>query len=169
MMIKKFGIYFSAVTLFIFGVSAFAEGKTYDAQFLDKMTEHHRQGIEMAKLAKDRAANAELKKMSDKMIKDQTKEISQMEKWRKGDFPKEPQATNIPPKMDMEPLKSASGESFDHHFIDMMSKHHDDGIELAKDAESKASTGKVRTFAKGIVRNQSMEKENMSKLHAPSH
>ena len=168
-MTKKLGLpQIAAVLLLSFGFNAFAEDKTYDAQFLDKMTEHHRQGVEMAKLAKDKAENAELKKMSDKMIKDQNKEISQMEKWRKSDFAKEPQATDMPPAMDMEPLKTASGASFDHQFIEMMSKHHEDGIKMAKDAESKASTGKVRSFAKNVAKNQSMEKEKMSKLHTAS-
>jgi uncharacterized protein (DUF305 family) len=151
--------------LLTMGISASAADKKYDAQFLDKMTEHHRQGVDMANLGKEKAKNSELKKMSEKMAKDQTKEIADMEKWRKSDFANEPAATDLPPKMDMDSLKSASGADFDHAFIEMMTKHHEDGIEMAKDAESNAATSKIKTFAKKIVKNQTSEKEKMSKLH----
>lgn len=147
-------------------LSAFGQDKAYDAQFLDKMTEHHRQGIEMAEMAKEKAKDSELKKMSAKMVKDQTKEIAQMEKWRKSDFAKESKASDLPPKMDMSPLKTATAAQFDHQFISMMTKHHDDGINMAREAEQKATTEKVKTFAKNIVKNQTMEKEKLSKLHS---
>lgn len=152
-----------------FGLSALAADKTYDAQFLDKMTEHHRQGVEMAKMGKDKAENKDLKNMSDKMVKDQTKEIAQMEKWRKTDFSKEPTATELPPKMDMSPLMSASGAAFDHQYIEMMTKHHEDGINMAKEAQNQAATDKIKSFAKKIVTNQTSEKEKLSKMHSSTH
>jgi uncharacterized protein (DUF305 family) len=159
--------FLSLVTAMSFAASA--ADKTYDAQFLDKMTEHHRQGVEMAEMGKEKATNPKLKKMSEKMVKEQKKEISEMEKWRKKDFANEPAASDLPPKMDMDGLKSASGTDFDHAYIDMMSKHHEDGINMAKDAESNAATSKVKSFAKKIVKNQTSEKEEMSKLHTASH
>jgi len=160
---------FVATAITAFGLSAWAKDKTYDAQFLDKMTEHHRQGVEMAKIGKDKAMNPELKKMSGKMIEDQNKEIAQMERWRRSDFAKEPKASDLPPKMDMGPLAAASGAEFDHEYVDMMTKHHDSAIEMAKEAEENAATGTVKSFAKKIAKNQSGEKEKLSKLQSGSH
>lgn len=165
-MFRKFQKLVGACT-FVFTYSAYAQ--TFDAQFLDKMTEHHKQGVEMAKIGTNKAESKELKKMSEKMMKDQNKEIAQMEKWRKSDFAKEPKASNLPPEMDMSPLNSASGAQFDHQFISMMTKHHDDGINMAREAEQKAQTEKVKTFAKNVVKNQTLEKEKLSKLHGPTH
>lgn len=52
-----------------------------DKVFLAKMTEHHQQGVEAARLAVERSSDANLKEMAQMMVDDQTKEIQRMAKW----------------------------------------------------------------------------------------
>ncbi len=157
---------FLGLALFISTSIFAAQGAAYDAQFLDKMTEHHKQGVEMAKLAIEKAQSRDVKKMSEKMVKVQTNEIGQMTKWRKSDFKSAPQAADLPPKMDMQPLKNASGSDFDHQYLAMMTKHHEDGITMAQDAKENAETGKIKKFATDVEKKQSSEKAKMEKMMA---
>ena len=54
-----------------------------DKDFAMMMKMHHQQALEMAKVEIDHGKSAQLKAMAKKMIKDQTKEIGQLDKWLK--------------------------------------------------------------------------------------
>lgn len=54
-----------------------------DKDFAMMMKMHHQQALEMAKIELDHGKSAQLKAMAEKMIKDQTKEIVQLDKWLK--------------------------------------------------------------------------------------
>ena len=54
-----------------------------DKDFAMMMKMHHQQALEMAKVEIDHGKSAQLKAMGKKMIKDQTKEIGQLDKWLK--------------------------------------------------------------------------------------
>ncbi len=59
------------------------ESATYDQRFLTAMISHHRGAIQMAEAVKATATHAELKAFADKVITDQTAEITTMETWLK--------------------------------------------------------------------------------------
>jgi uncharacterized protein (DUF305 family) len=61
-----------------------AEGAAFDRLFVEEMTKHHSMAMEMAQLAKQRAASAELKTMADQMVQSQKKEIDELRALRKG-------------------------------------------------------------------------------------
>ncbi len=139
------------------------QGQMDDAQFLDKFTQHHKDGIKMAEMAVDKAQNPDLKKMAEKMLKDQTKEIDQMQKWRKDQYASVQETDASVPKMDMSPLEKAEGNEFDRQFASMMAKHHEDGIAMAKEAAPKIENKQVKKFAQTAAKNQTKEKQMLSK------
>ncbi len=54
-----------------------------DKDFAMMMKIHHQQALDMAKVEVEHGKSPELKAMASKMIKDQTKEIEQLDQWMK--------------------------------------------------------------------------------------
>ncbi len=136
----------------------------YDAKFLNQMTDHHKDAIKMGELAESRAQNPELKKMAEKMVADQKEEIDQMKTWREQFFATAPTTRPEMPKMDVRPLQKKSGRDFDMAFIDMMSKHHEQGINMAKNASDRLFNTQVKTFAQNVVMKQSHERDELQQI-----
>src|SRR5205823_12008210 len=59
------------------------KGAEIDQSFLQQMIQHHRSGIEMAKLASDHTKRPELGQFAEKMISKQQAEIDKMTGWLK--------------------------------------------------------------------------------------
>lgn len=57
------------------------KGNEFDLEFLRQMVPHHQGAVEMAKALKGSDSYAELKQLSDSIIKSQTAEIEQMNDW----------------------------------------------------------------------------------------
>ncbi|MBY0451246.1 MAG: DUF305 domain-containing protein [Cyanobacteria bacterium] len=56
--------------------------KNYDLRFIDAMTVHHQQAVDMAKDALQKAQHPEIKQMAQNIINAQEKEIAQLKTWR---------------------------------------------------------------------------------------
>lgn len=145
----------------------------FDLQFIDTMTEHHRMGIEMAKMAASKASHAELKSLARKMIDDQQKDITQMQAWRRQWYSGQPKAVNMemmkmdPAKhkqmeMDMAKLKKARGHAFDLMFIDTIIPHHQTAIDMSKEALDKGEHQEIKSFAQKTIDSQKEEIDKMS-------
>lgn len=66
------------------GAMAVAQGPApYDIRFIDAMISHHAAAVAMAQTALQKAEHSELKQLAEIIIADQTKEIAQMQQWRK--------------------------------------------------------------------------------------
>lgn len=141
-------------------------GSQVDAHFLDRFVKHHQDGIEMAKLAQARAQTPEIKSMAEKILKDQPKEIAQMQKWRTRHFNSVGKATDMPPEMQMARLRTASGSEFDLVFAGMMKKHHEDGIKMIEDVEGDLKNPEVKQFAEQAKKNQSKERDQLAQLQS---
>lgn len=153
--------------LLIFSITVYAAtGSEPDAKFIDMMTKHHREGLEMAKMATTKANSPEVKKSAEKMVKDQSKEIEQMSMWRQKKFSSIPMSKENPPKMDMKPLENAKGSDFDMQFTMLMAKHHEDGIKMAKDLKGKLTDKELKNFAEKLSTNQEEEKKHLEDIHA---
>src|SRR5207245_11254773 len=57
------------------------KGSEFEQSFLQQMIQHHRSGIEMAKLASDHTKRSELQQFASKMISMQEQEIEKMTGW----------------------------------------------------------------------------------------
>jgi uncharacterized protein (DUF305 family) len=163
----------------------------YDLHYIDMMIEHHRMGIDMAKMAQNKASHAELKDMATKMVDDQQKDTDQLKKWRDEWYAGKPKSdhmnmpgmsgasksksghANMPgmsgmkmQQMDMGKLEAASGNQFDLMFIDMIVPHHQMAIDMSKDAVKKAEHAPLKTFAQQTIDKQQKEKAQLSKWRA---
>ena len=135
----------------------------YDAKFLDQFSEHHGDAIKMGEMATSKAANPEVKKIAEKMVSDQTEEIKKMKEWREKISSAPPIASSMP-KMDMSSLNQKNGRDFDIAFLDMMAKHHQQGVSMAKEASAKLSNPEVKTFAKNAAEKQDHERQKLLKM-----
>src|SRR5437870_8707647 len=59
------------------------KGAEFEQSFLQQMIQHHRSGIEMAKLATQQTKRTELRDFATKMISSQQQEIDKMSGWLK--------------------------------------------------------------------------------------
>lgn len=135
-----------------------------DAHFLDMMTEHHRDGIKMAEMASQKAQSKEIKNLAVKMLRDQQKEVKQMQTWRENKFSVEPKMEAMSEKVDMSKLENADGKKFDKEFTDMMIQHHKDGIQMARENSNLLKDDEVKKFADNMIKNQTKEKEQLQKI-----
>ena len=142
---------------------------SYDLEFIDTMSKHHEQAIQMAKAAQGKVQLAGLKEMTKRIPEDQQKEIDQMKAWREQWYPgAAPAETMQMPgmgssmSMDMSHLDSMkSGKGYDSMFIDMMIPHHQGAIQMAQDALVKAEHQEVKTLAQQIIDEQQKEIDQM--------
>ena len=65
--------------------------------------------------------------------------------------------------MDMSKLESSTGHDFDMSFMDTMIKHHQDGINMAKDSEGKLQKKELKDFSRKMAKNQQIEISKMEK------
>jgi len=77
--------FFSLLAVFLaLGIgSRAAQAAPFDQQFIDSMVPHHQSALMMAQMAVTKAQLPEVKRLARGIIRDQNKEIAQMEAWRK--------------------------------------------------------------------------------------
>ncbi len=142
------------------------KGAEFEASFLQQMIQHHRSGVEMAKLVADHTQRAELRQFADKMVSAQEQEIGQMTRWlsewHKGS-PKEVanQKAAEEMKMHMSMLRAKKDADFDKAFLEMMPKHHHMAVEMAEQAENKSTHPELKEFATKIANDQQNEIKQM--------
>lgn len=168
-----------ALTGMIFSGTAFTEStqkkmdhaammKTtgHDPHFLDMMIEHHKDGIKMAEMATQKAQGQEIKTMANKILKDQKKELKQMQEWRQEKFASIPKSEDMMPKMDMNKLENSKGAEFDKNFVMMMASHHEDGIKMAEEAIPMLKNNQIKQFAQNASKNQTKEMNQLHEMHS---
>lgn len=138
------------------------KGAEFEQSFLQQMIQHHRSGIEMAKLASDHTSRAELKEFANKMIANQQQEIDKMSGWLKSWYnasPKEVanEAADKEMKMHMSMLSGKKDADFDKAFLDMMPKHHHAAVEMSEQAEKKATHPELKELAAKMAKDQQQE------------
>lgn len=159
-------VFFISATMIGFASILLAGAKATppDIVFLDQFSEHHTEAIKMAEMAVSKASDPQVKQMAEKMASDQKKEIAQMKKWRKEIDASAPRGMLEMPKMDMSGLREKSGREFDVTFLDMMSRHHSQGVEMAKAAVDKVSNLQVKAFAQAAADNQDRERKHLEQM-----
>ncbi|WP_415941952.1 DUF305 domain-containing protein [Streptomyces sp. 067-1] len=145
-----------------------------DIAFAKGMIPHHRQAVEMADLAPDRAQSAEVKKLAADIKKAQDPEIKKLSGWLTSwgeDVPAEGAMDHSMHDMggmmtaeEMTELEKASGEAFDTAFMEMMIKHHEGAVDMAKTEQADGTYGPAKKMAGEIIDSQSAEIEQMNEL-----
>ncbi|MGX1152716.1 DUF305 domain-containing protein [Streptomyces albogriseolus] len=148
---------------------------TADVTFAQGMIPHHRQAVEMADLAPDRAQSAEVKKLAADIKKAQAPEIEKLSGWLTSWGETVPAEGAMDHSMhggmegmmsaeEMTALGNASGKAFDTAFMEMMIKHHEGAVEMAKTEQADGAHAPARKMAADIIASQSAEIEQMKKL-----
>ncbi|MFI6938362.1 DUF305 domain-containing protein [Streptomyces sp. NPDC050418] len=146
-----------------------------DIAFAQGMIPHHRQAVEMAELAPDRAASDEVKKLADEIKKAQDPEIKTLSGWLTSWGEKVPAegasghgghggGGGMMTAEEMDGLEKASGNDFDTTFMELMIKHHEGAVEMARAEKSDGSYAPARKMADAIITSQTDEIERMNKL-----
>ena len=118
----------------------------------------------MAEMALKKGHTKEIKAVANKILKDQSSEIKQMEAWRERKFAGVPKAEEMPSKMDMSKLESSKGKDFDKMFAQMMAKHHEGGIQMSKELSSQLQDPEIKKFAEKVSKNQLNERDHLKDL-----
>ncbi|WLW51650.1 DUF305 domain-containing protein [Streptomyces sp. YU58] len=149
-----------------------------DVSFAQGMIPHHRQALEMAGLAADRAGSAQVKDLAARIEKAQDPEIRTMSGWLTS-WGEEVPAGSMPgmdhsgghsgmPGMmtdeDMADLKKASGKDFDAMFLTMMIEHHEGAVDMAETEKKSGRYGPATAMADDIITAQTAEITEMNKL-----
>src|SRR6266567_3610411 len=138
------------------------KGAEFEQSFLQQMIQHHGSALEMAKLASDHTKRPELREFAAKIIAAQQQEIEQMTKWLNDWFKASPkkvanEAADKEMKMHMPMLSEKHDADFDKAFLEMMPKHHHAAIEMAEQAEKKATHPELKELAAKIAKDQQQE------------
>ncbi|WP_254879129.1 DUF305 domain-containing protein [Streptomyces sp. NA04227] len=152
-----------------------------DAAFATGMIPHHRQAVEMAALAPSRARSAEVKQLAADIKKAQEPEIRTLSGWLRSwgkpvpaegamdhsshggaDGPGGMSGMMTPEEMAK--LEKASGAAFDTAFMELMIKHHEGAVSMAKTEQADGSYPAAQKMAGAIITSQSAEIAEMNRL-----
>lgn len=148
-----------------------------DVSFATEMIQHHRQAVDMAELAADRASSRDVKDLATKIKGAQDPEIKTMSGWLTSWGEEVPadmsgmeghdMSSGMPGMMsseDMDKLEKASGTEFDKMFLEMMVEHHTGAVEMAKAEKSDGKHGPATKLADDVITAQTAEIEQMNKM-----
>jgi uncharacterized protein (DUF305 family) len=145
-----------------------------DVAFAKGMIPHHRQAVQMADLAPDRAQSAEVKKLAAEIKKAQDPEIKTLSGWLTTWGEEVPAEGAMDHSMhgsggmmtaeEMTELENASGKAFDTAFMEMMIRHHEGAVAMAKAEQADGAYAPAQKMAGQIITSQSAEIEQMNKL-----
>ncbi|MFJ3169278.1 DUF305 domain-containing protein [Streptomyces roseus] len=145
-----------------------------DVMFAQGMIPHHRQAVEMADLASTRAQGAQVKTLAEDIKKAQDPEIQTLSGWLTSwgeDVPAEDamdhsmhESGGMMTAEEMDKLEKSSGKSFDTAFLEMMIKHHEGAVAMAKSEQTDGVYGPAKKMADAIVTSQSAEITQMNTL-----
>ena len=152
-----------------------------DVSFAQDMIQHHRQAIEMASLAGDRAQSDDVKSLASDIEAAQQPEIETLAGWLEawgeevpqemsGDMSGMDMSEDMPGMMsqeDMSALEAASESEFDEMFLTMMIEHHQGAIDMAKMEQEDGVHPDALALAEKIETDQQGEVEVMQDLLEP--
>src|SRR5688500_10054279 len=147
-----------------------------DSSFAQGMIPHHAQAVEMAKLVPSRSTNQKVLDLANRIQQAQDPEIQQLtdmlKKWGSS-----PTSASSMPGMDhgsmgggmmtaeeMKHLEGAKGAEFDRMWMQMMIKHHEGAIDMARTELSKGSSAEAKALAQKIIDAQQAEITEMQGL-----
>lgn len=145
-----------------------------DITFASSMVPHHEQAIEMADLALTQARSAEVKNLATQIKTAQDPEIATMTGWLTawGSAPM-PSGDHDMGGMSMDgmmsaeemtALEDASGTAFDRMWLQLMIKHHEGAVAMAKTQLAQGQSPAAKTLAQAVIDGQTKEIATMTAL-----
>jgi uncharacterized protein (DUF305 family) len=145
-----------------------------DVMFVQMMLPHHRQGLQVVRLAKERAAREEVKILAAAIETTQSAEVEMMAGWLR--TWKQPEATTDPHAHDahggipetsaaeIAALQKSTGATFERTFLDTMIAHQDDAVQMAKLEVGSGADKQAKDFATRVDQSRSAQIKQMLKL-----
>ncbi|GAA3862172.1 DUF305 domain-containing protein [Saccharothrix violaceirubra] len=152
-----------------------------DLRYVASMIVHHRQALDMAALAPDRASHETVRGLASRIHDTQGPEIGAMEQWQR-DFGQKAPAHGHSGKLpdvdhagmpgmatpeQLAALKSAKGTDFDRLFLQLMIAHHEGALKMAVELLSTGSDVRVEEMANDVVASQTDEIGRMRAITLP--
>ncbi len=148
----------------------FGGNAAYDQIYMRRMAAHHTQGVELARMAAERAASSHLRALARLMAATQQGEIAVFDQWWRSWF-----GGSLPPAMpedhaampgvlspeQIKSLRQTEGAAFDPLFVALMSHHHEGAITMADEAIEKAGDPRLKLISHAIRYGQRGEIELM--------
>jgi uncharacterized protein (DUF305 family) len=155
----------------------------YDLHFIDMTIMHHEQGVEMARLAQEKGADARVKAFAKKTADDQQRDIAVLRGHRQHWYSDRPQMDQsqmmshmqsmpghqnmqMDPQADMAKLQAAEGREFDRLFLDTMTHHHKMAVDMSKEAVTKAEHAEIKEIARKTAAKQQGEIAELNRIKA---
>ncbi len=145
-----------------------------DVMFVQMMLPHHRQGIQIVRMAKDREPREEVRILASAIDTTQSAEVDMMmgwlRAWQQPETPADPHAHDahggVPETSlaEIAALQKATGADFDRRFLDTMVAHQDDAIQLARMELATGLDPGTKDFAKRVDQSRTAEIKQMLRL-----
>ncbi|UMP00145.1 DUF305 domain-containing protein [Amycolatopsis sp. EV170708-02-1] len=142
-----------------------------DVTFAQGMIPHHEQALAMAKLVDGRTRNAKVVDLAARIQKAQDPEIQQLNGLLKGwgvapsgEHSGHGSASGMMTEDDLAKLGKAKDAAFDKQWLEMMVKHHEGALEMAKTALRQGSNAEVKALAQKVIDGQQAEITEMRAL-----
>jgi len=142
-----------------------AKGEDRERTYLTLMMDHHQSGIDMARLALQKAQRPAVKREARQIITEQTNEIEQMRAHLTSAHTIN-RTAKPDPRMQptIEKLQGLSGVEFDQAFAREMSVHHQGAIDMSMViVEGGVPHRQIRTLAQKIIRGNRKSQQNLKK------
>ncbi len=156
-----------------------------DVGFARDMSAHHLQAVEMANLALERSSDDAVRGLAFDISSTQQNQAGRMQGWLSlwgysvtggepmawmGSHGHGMTADGLMPGMatddELAQLRSATGKDFDVLFLQLMTRHHQGGVEMAQYAQTNAGEWAVRRLASSIIESQTGETNLMLSMLA---
>jgi uncharacterized protein (DUF305 family) len=131
-----------------------------DVAFAQMMIPDHQMTEKMAKVAKKKASSKDLKDLAGQMVEGQSETVDMLQGWLK-EWGKPATADmagmQMPGAMtdkDMDMLESMNGMEFDMMFAEMMIKHHEGSMQMARDEQAKGASPEAKAMAADMLKEQ---------------
>ncbi|MEV6235756.1 DUF305 domain-containing protein [Lentzea sp. NPDC051838] len=149
-----------------------------DVKFAQDMIGHHQQALDMAAMVPGKSTNPKVTDLGKRIAAAQDPEIKKMTEWLTK-WGAAPASTSMPgmdhgsghgsmPGMmtaeEMTKLNGATGAEFDRMWLDMMVKHHQGAVEMAKTQQQKGSSADAKKLAQDIITAQQAEITEMQTM-----
>ncbi|ATY11624.1 DUF305 domain-containing protein [Amycolatopsis sp. AA4] len=158
--------------------SAQAGHNAADVAFAQQMIPHHQQALEMAKMVPSRSNDPKVVDLAGRIDRAQDPEIRQMQGWlatwgvpaTSHSMPGGHEMsgghamTGMMSDADMKSLDAAKGPAFDRSWLEMMIKHHQGAVEMAKTELAQGADAGAKALAQRIIDAQQAEIAEMQGL-----
>ena len=136
-----------------------------DLQFVEQMIPHHKQAVEISKLAEERSQDEQVISLASDISFIQTIELEELQGWlldwgfaeATDDHEDHGDMSSMLTEAELQQLEAATGSDFDLTFAQLMFKHHEGAIAAAEKALTDGKSEDLRFFAQSLIETQGAE------------